>query len=282
MTTYILLDSSFLIYRAWHSLNAENFKDENGNYTNAVYGFVKSIKTITNIFKDEPSISIVACFDSCSKNHDRTKINNEYKSTRSVPNGLSHQFRYAYEACNALKIPYFYHKDYEADDIIATFSNKYGSKNKVIIISCDKDMYQLINDNVVLYNIIKKEFFKKQDVYDKYNVLPQNMVKYQAIVGDSCDNIKGIKGIGIKTAYYLVNYEENKKFEDEKEQRKFNKLVEKFNKEENQDIYKRNLKLVKLITDCDIDFKDIPKFTKENFKLESWKLFAKTLNINSI
>lgn len=279
MKAILLLDSSFLIYRAWHSLKPENFVDSNGNYTNAVYGFTKSIKTLHNIFKEYKELSMIACFDSCSKNHERTTIYQDYKSTRTIPNGLSHQFKICKNACHALNIPVYIHELYEADDLIATLAKKLSNdQTKVIIVSCDKDMYQLINDNVYVFNIIKKVFITKNDVYEKYNVLPENMIKYQAIVGDNCDNIKGIKGIGQKTAQYIINYERNHVFEDKKIQKKYEKIVEKFNKPENQEIYNRNLKLVRLEDNIDIGIINTTCATLKNFKTEKWKDFAKTVD----
>jgi len=279
MKAILLLDSSFLIYRAWHSLKPENFKNTEGNYTNAVYGFTKSIKTLHNIFKEYSELSIIACFDSHCKNHERKKLLEEYKSTRTLPNGLGHQFKLCKNACKALNIPIYYNECYEADDLIASLSCKLSNdKTKVIIITCDKDMYQLINENVYVFNIIKKVFITKKEVHEKFNVYPDKMIMYQAIVGDSCDNIKGIKGIGPKTAHYLVNYNHDHVFDDPKLQKKFNKLVEKFNQTENQEIYKRNIKLVTLIKDIDIGVVHVHNSSLKDFKTETWKRFTETVN----
>jgi DNA polymerase-1 len=279
MKAILLLDSSFLIYRAWHSLKAENFKDLNENYTNAVYGFTKSIKTLLNIFKEYSELSIIACFDSNSKNQFRKQLHEDYKNTRTLPNGLGHQFKLCKNACKALNIPIYSNEAYEADDLIASLSCQLANdKNKVIIVSCDKDMYQLINDNVYIFNIIKKVFIKKKEVYEKFNVYPNKMIMYQAIVGDSCDNIKGIKGIGPKTAHYLVNYDHDHVFDDKKLQRKFVKLVEKFNQTENQEIYQKNLKLVSLIKDIDLGVLNLHHSSLKDFKTNDWKLFTQTVN----
>ena len=279
MKAILLLDSSFLIYRAWHSLKPESFKDSHGNYTNAVYGFTKSIKTLHNIFKEYSELSMIACFDSNCKNHERKQLHDAYKSVRTVPDGLSHQFKLCENACHALNIPVYYHEAYEADDLIASLSCQLSNnKTKVIIVTCDKDMYQLINENVYIFNIIKKVFITKKEVYEKFNVYPDQMIMYQAIVGDSCDNIKGIKGIGAKTAPYLVNYSHDHVFDDPKLQRKFSKLVEKFNNSENQEIYQKNIKLVSLIKDIDLGVINVHNSSMKDFKTESWKKFTETVD----
>jgi len=263
----VLLDSSFLIYRAWHGYNSEKFKAPDGRHTNAIYGFVNSIKQMYNIFgvrSDE--VKFIACFDSNSKNHKRSEINPEYKAGRTLPDGLGPQFDICKDACNALNIPVLIDNDYEADDLIATLAVRYGNDGQqVIVVTCDKDMYQLINENVSIYNIIKKSFVKKEQVIEKFGVAPEHMITYQAIVGDKVDNIIGIHGIGPKSAKVII---EAMNKSDEEMNPKELRLMKKFN--ENKEIYTKNLDLVKLHTDIDITVELIP-FDMKFFKDKKYK-----------
>ena len=254
----VLLDSSFLIYRAWHGYKAEKFKAPDGRHTNAVYGFVNSIKQMYNIFgvkADE--VKFIACFDSSSKNHKRSEINPDYKSGRTLPDGLGHQFDICKDICSSLNIPMLIHDEYEADDIIATLAKRYEEIEPVIIVTCDKDMYQLINDNVSIYNIIKKSYVRKEEVISKFGVKPSDMIKFQAIIGDKIDCIKGIKGIGPKSAKIIIEAFEKPKEELNKKEIK---LLQKF--EDNKDIFTKNISLVTLHTDIEITADPIPFYMK--------------------
>jgi len=268
----VLLDSSFLIYRAWHGYSSEKFKSPDGKHTNAVYGFVNSIKQMYNIFgvrADE--VKFIACFDSSSKNHKRSEINPEYKSGRTLPDGLGPQFDICKDVCTALNIPMCIHDEYEADDIIATFSKKFGNEDNVIIVTCDKDMFQLITDKVSVYNIIKKKFIRKTDVYEKFGVFPKDMITYQAIVGDKCDSISGIHGIGPKSAKVII--ESMEKNEDDMTAKEI-RLMKKFN--ENKEIFIKNLDLVTLHTNVDMSVELVP-FEMKFFKDEKYKSIVSPL-----
>ena len=175
------------------------------------------------------------------------------------------QFDLCKDACKALNIPVIIHDEYEADDIIATFAKQFGQEEQVIIVTCDKDMYQLITDNVSIYNIIKKSFVKKEQVIEKFGVTPEQMITYQAIVGDKCDNIIGIHGIGPKSAKVIIESMDKK--EDEMNQKE-KRLIKKF--EENKDIYIKNLDLVRLHTDIEISV-ELNAFHMKFFKDNKYK-----------
>lgn len=264
------------------------FQTKNGLYTNALYGYVKTLKNIYGIFKkNHKNVYFISCFDSNSKNHFRTELEENYKKNRNIPEGLGHQFGLIREACKCLNIPVLEHKEYEADDIIASICTHSSNEKRVMIITCDKDMFQLINDNVHIYNPIKKIVLKTEDVYEKFSVYPKDMTTYQAIVGDICDSIKGIKGLGPKAACVIVKLINNdyKIYETEKKIiKKAENLKEKFLKEENQQIFSKNLKLVTLCKDLDYShvLKDCISFESSFFKNDTWVDFSNKYEMKSL
>lgn len=273
MTAIVLLDCSYLIFRAWHSMKPENFV-HNDIHTNAVYGFVIALKTIHKHLIDHyDDLSYIACFDTSCKNHERSKINKDYKSQRpQLDERLKPQFHLVMEACKALDIPCLKHNNFEADDIIASLAHKYRDE-KVIIVSPDKDLCQCVTDNIWMYNPSKKHFTKPEDVFEKFGVYPTSMIEYQSIIGDKIDNIKGIPGIGPKSALLILD---NVNKEQDSNDNKIKKLLEKYNS--NKELIITNRQLVTLNTNVDIDSFELRTFHITNFKLESWKTFCLTVN----
>ena len=234
--------------------------------TNAIYGFTNAIRQLYNIIGvRNDCVKFIACFDSSSKNHKRSEINPEYKSGRVMPEELKHQFDYCKNVCEALDIPVVIHDEYEADDIIATFAKRYAEEENVVIVTCDKDMFQLIDDNISVYNIIKKTFIHEKQVIEKFGVHPKEMINFQALIGDKCDNIQGIKGIGPKSANVIINaFKKDPGDYTKKEE----KLMKKFN--DNKEVYERNLQLVTLHTNVDIHV-ELNPFEISSFKNTKYK-----------
>lgn len=273
MSAIVILDCSYLIFRAWHSMKAENFV-HNGIHTNAVYGFVVALKTIhKNLVDDFENISYIACFDTSCKNHERSKIQEDYKSQRpQLDERLKPQFNLVMDACKALEIPCIKHENYEADDIIATLAKKFSDK-QVIIVSPDKDICQCITDNVWMYHPSKKTFTKPKDVYDKFGVYPSSMIDYQSIIGDKIDNVKGIPGVGPKSALLILNNISNREIVKDK---KVQKLLEKY--DNNMNIVNMNRKLVTLNNSITLEDITLKYFFVTYFKLDSWKAFCSIVN----
>jgi DNA polymerase-1 len=110
------------------------------------------------------------------------------------------------DVCAAFGVRSIRKKGYEADDIIATLSEKLSASGyEVRIISSDKDLMQLVTDNISLFDPIKSRIIKAKEVLEKYEVLPSQMTMLQALMGDASDNIPGVSGIGPKTAAKLIN-----------------------------------------------------------------------------
>lgn len=206
----IVFDISTYIHRAFHSLPIEKFKRSHDNLaTNAVYGTAKMlINTLQTIKWDYINIYPIICFDTSKSKLFRTAIDSDYKSNRpSAPSQLKHQFQWIRTLIHSMKLTNIEMPSCEADDLIASIVYKYKDNNDtdIIIVSNDKDMNQLvIQDNIKIFNPANKKYIKSDDIFDRYKVIPAHFTLYQALVGDRIDNIKGIKGIGPKTAPSII------------------------------------------------------------------------------
>ena len=149
---------------------------------------------------------LLVVFDASGKTF-RNDIYPEYKANRSeAPEDLIPQFPVIRKATSAFNIPFVELLGYEADDLIASYAEEAQKHNmKVTIVSSDKDLMQLVSDNVSMLDTMKGRVFKKEDVFDKFGVYPEKVIDVQSLAGDSVDNIPGIPGIGIKTAALLIN-----------------------------------------------------------------------------
>ena len=155
--------------------------------------------------KEKPT-HFAVIFDSARKNF-RNEIYSDYKGNRSdAPDDLIPQFDYIRKSVEAFNLPSVELLNYEADDLIATYSEQILSAGaKVTIISSDKDLMQLYKKNIRIYDPMKNKYISDQDIYNKFGVEPSKVIDVQAFAGDSSDNVPGVPGIGIKTAAELIN-----------------------------------------------------------------------------
>ena len=196
-----LIDGSGYIFRAFYALPP--MSAPNGTPVNAVYGFTNMFLKLTQRLQCDYSLVL---FDAKRQNY-RNDIFPDYKGTRKeTPEELIPQFAVIREALDALNIHYLDMEGYEADDLIATYTEQSLGKNyDVTVISADKDLMQLIRPHVEFYDPMKDKFFTPEDVKEKFGVYPDKVIDVQALAGDSIDNIPGVPGIGLKTAAELVN-----------------------------------------------------------------------------
>ena len=207
MKKLFLIDASGFIYRAYHALPPMTRND--GTPIGAVYGFVKIImrlleKVSKQSNKNDVFLSVI--FDAGRKTF-RNDLYSEYKAHRPLtPDDLIPQFAIVREAVAALNLPAIGQVGYEADDIIATYA-KQGKKQgfEVVIVSSDKDLMQLIDDDIKMYDPMKQREIGVEEVHKKFGVAPNRVIDAQALIGDSSDNIPGVAGIGVKTAAELIN-----------------------------------------------------------------------------
>ncbi|MCK5594747.1 hypothetical protein KAI19_01045 [bacterium] len=199
--TLYLIDGNSYAYRSFYAI--KDLKTREGLPTNAVYGFTVSL---LKILRRERLDYIGIVFDLPEPTF-RHKEFASYKANRpKMPDELIIQFPIIKEVIRAFNIPIFELGGYEADDIIATLA-KEGEKNvfDVFVMSPDKDLLQIITDNIRVIRSAKKDaVFDRKRVYEKYGVEPEKLVDIAALGGDSSDNIPGVPGIGEKTASKLV------------------------------------------------------------------------------
>lgn len=194
-----LIDGNSYIHRAYHAIPL--LTTSFGVPINAVFGFVRMIFKILKNFKPE---YFCICFDS-DKPTFRHEIYKEYKATRKkLDNELKVQFPIVKEFVTIAELPHVLVNGYEADDIIACLSNKFKKEHDIVIVSGDKDILQLVDDKVVVYNEHKDMWYDVKAVKEKYNVLPNQLIDYFCLVGDKIDNISGVPGIGPKTAVQML------------------------------------------------------------------------------
>ena len=199
-----LIDANSLFYRAFFAIKSQ-LTTSSGQPTNAVFGFVKMVnKILTEL---EPKY-LAVCFDVGRVTH-RTEKFADYKVHRApMPDALLSQVPLIKEVVAAYNFPVFELRGFEADDVIASIVHSASKKvGKVVIISSDKDILQLVGGNVEVYNPYKEEgiVFTEEVVKQRFGVGPKGIADLIALMGDASDNIPGAKGIGEKTALTLLN-----------------------------------------------------------------------------
>ena len=197
----ILVDGSGYIFRAYYALPPMN--NSKGIPTNAVYGFCNMM---LRLIEEHPHDKILIILDA-GKNTFRNTLYSEYKANRSeAPEDLIPQFGIIREAIQAFGLDVIEKKDFEADDIIASYV-KYGENNKIptTVYSSDKDLFQLLSNNTRIMDPMKNVEIDEARVFEKFGVGPDKITDVQALIGDSVDNIPGVPGIGPKTAAKLIN-----------------------------------------------------------------------------
>ncbi len=196
-----LVDGSGFIFRAYHALPPLTRKD--GTPVGAVLGFTNMFMKLLTDYK---AGAVAVIFDAARTNF-RNEIYDQYKANRDeTPEDLVPQFPLIREATEAFGLPSLELEGYEADDLIATYARLAEEEGRpVVIVSSDKDLMQLVRDNVCMMDPMKGSFVCAPEVMDKFGVTPDKVVDVQALCGDSIDNVPGVPGIGIKTAALLIN-----------------------------------------------------------------------------
>lgn len=200
--SFFIIDGSSVMYRAFHAVPA-GFSTSKGLPTNAVYGFTQSLRKILNDFKPE---FVAIAFDVKGPSF-RHELMAEYKAERPpMPDLLSVQVPFIKKMAAALNMPAIEMPGFEADDVIATLVNKCSAEGlKISIITGDKDMYQLVDENTVILDYLTGKEYGPPDVKEKFGVEPGQIRDLLALAGDSSDNIPGVAGIGFKTAAKLLS-----------------------------------------------------------------------------
>ena len=272
----ILIDGSAYIFRAYYALPPMSRKD--GTPVNAVFGFTNMLVKLIEDYREE---KLIVIFDASRENF-RNKIFPEYKANRGeTPEDLIPQFDLIKQCVEAFKIPQLEIEGFEADDIIGSYSNL-ASKLKIssLIVSSDKDLMQLIQANVYMFDPMKMSVIGEKEVVEKFGVMPNRVKDVQALAGDSSDNIPGVPGIGVKTAAELINEYGDlesllKNVSQIKQPKRRESIVN------NIDMARLSMKLVSLDQDVS-EIDDFKKHYRKNIDLEKLEKFLSIQGFNSL
>jgi len=206
MKKIVLVDGNNLLFRSFYATGYSGviMRNSKGFPTNALYGFINMMNKI--IHEERPEYILVALDKGKTFRHEKYP---EYKGKRDeTPSELKEQFPVAKEVMDALGIPYLEVENFEADDIIGTVSKWVNEKQDFtgLIVSSDKDLLQLITNKVHVKHLKQSGhiYMDKNAFREIYHVDPIRMIDLKALMGDSSDNIPGVKGIGEKTAIKLI------------------------------------------------------------------------------
>jgi 5'-3' exonuclease len=193
------VDASVFIFRAYYSVPI-NLTDADGNPVNALHGFARFIGDL--IERERPVHLGVAFDESLASSSFRNKLFPAYKANReSPPADLKKQMALCRRACEAMGIACFSSPEYEADDIIGTLVTRVrAAGRKVVVVTRDKDLSQLIRPGDEYWDYIADLRYPYEQIADRFGVVPERMADYLAVTGDAVDNIRGVPGIGPKTA----------------------------------------------------------------------------------
>jgi len=196
-----LIDGNSYVYRAFYAI--KGLSNSKGFPTNAIYGFTTML---LKILREKKPDAIAVSFDSPVLT-ERHRIFPDYKAHRpETPSELVQQLPDIRKITSAFRIMIFELPGYEADDIIGTIAKDAASKGaEVYIVTADKDMLQLVDERIKIYDPMKDRVLDSAYVKEKFGVGPERVTEYMALTGDATDNIPGIKGVGEKTAKELLS-----------------------------------------------------------------------------
>lgn len=195
-----LVDGSGYIFRAYYAISPLSTKE--GFPTNALFGFTKML---LKLLSEADSQHVVIAFDAGKKTF-RNDLYPEYKANRrECPEDLAKQMPYFRELASALGLPILELPGYEADDIIGTLTERLTAAGmETVIVTADKDMMQLVGPQVSLWDTMRDRHVREAEVLEKFGVAPHRVVEVLGLMGDSSDNIPGLRGVGPKTATQLI------------------------------------------------------------------------------
>ena len=201
-----LIDGSGYIFRAFHALPPLT-RPSDGLPVGAVHGFCAMLWKLLRESKSSEAPTHLAVIFDATRDTFRNAIYPEYKAHRPPPpDELIPQFALIRDAVRAFNVPCIELGGYEADDLIATYTHQaVAAGGDVTIVSSDKDLMQLIEPGVVMYDGMKSKRIGRDEVMEKFGVPPERVIDVQSLAGDSIDNVPGVPGIGIKTAAELIN-----------------------------------------------------------------------------
>jgi len=269
---YLLLDCNYLCHRAKHTTGDLSF---GGSATGVIYGFLKSLSGFQDLFRTS---NFVFCWD--SETSKRKEIYPEYKANRDKKEYTDEEiefdraFRKQMKKLRTTYLPMigfrnvFVQRGYESDDVLASICLELSIENEIIIITSDKDLYQCIAPNISFYNPQTNKTLTFQGFKKQYGMYPVSWGRVKALAGCVTDNIRGVEGVGEKTAikYLTGNLKTN------------SKVFQRMMSQEGADIRIRNENLVCLPMEGTQQF----KLRRDNLSEQGWKQVVKMLGMKSI
>ncbi len=274
MEKLLLIDGNSIMNRAFYGIMSNKMlTTENGKYTNALYGFLAIL--FKNLDEVKPDYILVA-FDSKTGASNRKQIYEGYKKSRhKMPDELAEQMPEIKEILNSMNINYLEMENYEGDDILGSCAKQFSNENlQACILSGDRDLFQLVDENIIVriprtkMGKTETEIYDKARIEEEYKLSPKDLIELKALMGDSSDEIPGVPGIGPKTATeLLIKYKTISKLfaEAEKDEKCFHfkpKLREKLI--ENKHLAEISKEIGTICTNARLPFE------LENLRLKEW------------
>ncbi len=279
-----LIDSSIYIFRSYFTL-PNNWKSIDSNYsTNAVYGFTNFL---INILQQTEPKYIGCAFDECLGTGFRHQMFSDYKANRELPDdALAYQLKACRQLCRVMGIFEVASSIYEADDLIGSMVRTTKMEGiQPVIVSRDKDLMQLIDDDVLYWDFGKSQPQNKKRLEDKLEIKCSQLADFLALAGDSSDNIPGVDGIGVKTARQLLSFFSNvesiiehlDQLED-LQIRGAGKLADKINMSKDQILLSKQLATI--VTDID-DGPEVGELAWKGVQMQAFEIFADEMGFGS-
>lgn len=204
-----LIDGNSLLFRAFHAL-PQSIATSSGLPTNALYGFASML---IKLLSDDEEVGVAVVWDGGEPKF-RTEVYPEYKAHRpSTPDELKMQVEHLDEILSAMNVPTVRAEGYEADDVLATLSRKVPEGVELMLVTGDQDAMQLVDGEVKVLRttrgVSETKTYGREEVVEEYGVTPEQIPDYKGLVGDSSDNIPGVRGIGPKSATGLLQKHAN-------------------------------------------------------------------------
>ncbi len=256
MEKLLLIDGNSIMNRAFYGImSSKMLMTDDGKYTNALYGFLSIL--FKNLEEVKPDYILVAFDSKTAANVRKQKYEGYKKSRHKMPEELAQQMPEIKEILDSMNIKHLEMDDYEGDDILGSCAKQFTNDNvEAYILSGDRDLFQLIDDKIIVRiprTKMKKtetEIYDKAKVIEEYGLTPEELIELKALMGDSSDEIPGVPGVGPKTATELL-----------KQYRTISKLYEALENDENNEVFKPNLRKKML------DNKHLAEISKEIGKI---------------
>lgn len=273
MKRIVLIDGHNLLFRMYYGIPAP-IRNSKGKDIRGLIGFIGSLKKIIAEFTP---YSVLVVFDSETSQTTNLNIDATYKANRPDFNLVEEdenpfsQLEMIKDALTYLNIEHIEVLNYEADDYIASIvSNKKGYE--YIVVSTDSDFIQLVNKSTYLYvpRGKKSVLYDEEKVYEKYQVSPNKYILYKSLVGDTSDNIQGIKGIGPVTASKILAYDSILEYIFNNPESRISKILK-----NNKEIIERNIKLISMNKDLDVTDVELCELLPEIINYKTYEIIEK-------